>query len=146
MSWPPGPGRAITYGSYLQLDELLHLQQPRSSPEHPDELLFIIVHQASELWFKAILHDLDALIGALERFDAGQALWNVQRLNALMRIVSAQLSALHTLPPQHFAQFRGYLGSSSGSQSIQFRAIEGRVRDFAMRTSWMRLRNGDRRP
>jgi tryptophan 2,3-dioxygenase len=114
----------ITYGAYLALDELLSLQRPRSEPEHPDELLFIVVHQASELWFKAILHDLDGLIAALERFDAGQALWRLQRVNALMRIVSSQLSSLETLPPQHFAQFRTYLGTSSGSQSVQFRAIE----------------------
>jgi len=114
----------ITYGSYLHLDELLALQQARSQPEHPDELLFIIVHQASELWFKAILHDINGLIGALEARDAGQSLWRLQRINALMRIVSAQLSSLETLPPQHFAQFRTYLGTSSGSQSMQFRAIE----------------------
>ena len=114
----------ITYGSYLALDELLRLQRPRSEPEHPDELLFIVVHQSSELWFKAILHDIDGLIDALEAHDAGPALWRLQRVNALMRIISAQLSSLETLPPQHFAQFRTYLGSSSGSQSVQFRAIE----------------------
>jgi tryptophan 2,3-dioxygenase len=114
----------ITYGSYLALDELLSLQRPQSTPEHPDELLFIVVHQSSELWFKAILHDLDGLVDALRACDAGQSLWRLQRLNVLMRIVSAQLSSLDALPPQHFAQFRTYLGSSSGSQSVQFRAIE----------------------
>lgn len=114
----------VTYGSYLELDALLGLQRPRSGPDHPDELLFIIVHQASELWFKAILHDLAGLIAALEQREAGQALWRLQRINALMRIVSAQLSSLETLPPQHFAQFRTFLGTSSGSQSVQFRAIE----------------------
>lgn len=114
----------LTYGSYLALDELLRLQRPRSSPDHPDELLFIVVHQASELWFKAILHDIDGLVEALDARNPGQALWRVQRVNALMRIVSAQLSSLEALPPQHFAQFRTYLGSSSGSQSVQFRAIE----------------------
>jgi len=114
----------ITYGSYLELDTLLALQRPRSQPEHPDELLFIVVHQASELWFKAILHDIDGLITALDGREAGQALWRLQRINALMRIVSAQLSSLETLPPQHFAQFRTFLGTSSGSQSVQFRAIE----------------------
>ncbi|HEV8499533.1 MAG TPA: tryptophan 2,3-dioxygenase family protein [Gemmatimonadaceae bacterium] len=114
----------ITYGSYLELDTLLALQRPRSQPEHPDELLFIVVHQASELWFKAILHDIDGLITALDGREAGQALWRLQRINALMRIVSAQLSSLETLPPQHFAQFRTFLGTSSGSQSLQFRAIE----------------------
>jgi tryptophan 2,3-dioxygenase len=119
-----GDDAPVDYGSYLALDELLQLQRPLAVPEHPDELLFIIVHQASELWFKAILYELDQLTIALQRFDAGRALWAMGRLNALMRIVSAQLDALETLPPQHFAQFRGYLGASSGSQSVQFRAIE----------------------
>jgi len=114
----------VTYGSYLALDELLALQRPRSVPEHSDELLFIVVHQASELWFKEILHELDALIDVLSRGEAEFALFRMGRINALMRIVSAQLSALETLPPQHFAEFRRYLGSSSGSQSVQFRAIE----------------------
>jgi len=112
----------VTYGSYLALDELLQLQRTRSG--HPDELLFIIVHQASELWFREILHELDLLIDALTAHEPTFALFRMGRLNALMRIVSAQLSALDTLPPQHFAEFRGHLGTSSGSQSVQFRAIE----------------------
>lgn len=112
----------ITYGSYLALDELLSLQRPQTP--HPDELLFIVVHQASELWFKVLLDELDRLIESLTLTDAGRALWNIERINALMRIVSAQLASLDTLPPQRFAQFRGYLGTSSGSQSVQFRAIE----------------------
>ena len=114
----------IDYGSYLALDDLLSLQRLRSRPEHPDELLFIVVHQASELWFKVILHELDGLITAMRANDALTAAASVKRVNALVRIVSGQLSALETLPPQRFAQFRGYLGSSSGSQSAQFRAIE----------------------
>jgi tryptophan 2,3-dioxygenase len=115
---------SVTYPDYLALDELLQLQRPRSSPVHPDELLFIVVHQASELWFKAILHEIDGLVHTMAEGRTGFALWHAQRINALTRIVSAQLSSLDTLPPQHFAQFRGYLGSSSGSQSAQFRAIE----------------------
>jgi tryptophan 2,3-dioxygenase len=114
----------LTYPSYLALDELLQLQRPVSNPEHPDELLFIIVHQASELWFKLILHELEGLIGLLEAKDTLGALGSTRRVNALVRIVTGQLSALETLPPQRFAQFRGYLGTSSGSQSVQFRAIE----------------------
>lgn len=114
----------VNYSSYLALDELLALQRTRSKPEHSDELLFIVVHQASELWFKAILHDLDGLAASLGNGDSGQSLWRLQRINVLMRIVSAQLSALEVLPPQHFAQFRPFLGSSSGAQSKQFRAIE----------------------
>ena len=114
----------LTYPSYLALDELLQLQRPRSKPEHPDELLFIIVHQASELWFKLILHELTALVALMEAKDTLGALTSVRRVNALVHIVTAQLSALETLPPQRFAQFREYLGTSSGSQSLQFRAIE----------------------
>ena len=114
----------VNYPDYLALEELLSLQRARSKPEHPDELLFIVVHQASELWFKVILADLGALIDAMEHAESGKALWHIQRINTLMRIVSQQLSSLATLPPQHFAAFRGYLGTSSGSQSVQFRAIE----------------------
>ncbi len=114
----------VNYPSYLALDELLKLQRPRSKPEHPDELLFIVVHQSSELWFKVLLRDLDHLAAAFQKRDAGLALWQLQRINGVMRIVSSQLSSLALLPPQHFAQFRANLGTSSGSQSVQFRAIE----------------------
>lgn len=114
----------IHYGDYLHLQALLSLQTPQSQPEHPDELLFIVVHQASELWFKVLLHELDAMVNALESNNVMGALLAVRRVNALMFIVASQLSALDTLPPQRFAQFRTYLGSSSGSQSVQFRAIE----------------------
>jgi tryptophan 2,3-dioxygenase len=114
----------ITYSSYLALRELLALQRPRTSPEHPDELLFIVVHQASELWFKVLLHELEALVVQLERGDILASVFALKRINALMSIVTAQLSALDTLPPHRFAEFRGYLGSSSGSESAQFRALE----------------------
>ena len=120
----PDGEEEVTYGSYLAVDELLQLQRLRSVPEHPDELLFIIVHQSSELWFKVMLHEMDMLIGHLGGADELAALTTMRRINALMRIVSAQLSALDTLPPQRFAEFRGYLGSASGGQSAQFRAIE----------------------
>jgi tryptophan 2,3-dioxygenase len=118
-----GPG-SVTYGTYLALDELLALQRPLARPEHPDELLFIVVHQASELWFKVLLHELELLVGLMAADDALGSLFVVRRVVALTRIVGAQLSALETLPPQRFAQFRGYLGTSSGSESTQFRAVE----------------------
>ncbi|MEO7962932.1 MAG: tryptophan 2,3-dioxygenase family protein [Gemmatimonadaceae bacterium] len=117
-------GHDVTYGSYLMVEELLQLQHPKSRPEHPDELLFIIVHQSSELWFKVMLHELDMFIVHLESGDELAALTTMRRVNALMRIVSSQLSALDTLPPQRFAEFRGFLGSASGGQSVQFRTIE----------------------
>lgn len=114
----------IHYGDYLKLQQLLSLQTPQSQPEHPDELLFIVVHQASELWFKVLLHEIDAMVASLQDYNVMHSLLAVRRVNALMSIVASQLSALDTLPPQRFAQFRTYLGSSSGSQSVQFRAIE----------------------
>jgi len=114
--------RPVTYGSYLELDALLSLQHPRAG--HPDEMLFIVVHQASELWFRLILHELERLALALHRSEVWAANDTLMRLNGVMRIVTGQLHALDTLPPQRFAQFRGQLGTSSGSQSAQFRAIE----------------------
>ncbi len=114
----------ISYPTYLELGTLLSLQKPQSKPEHPDELLFIVVHQASELWFKVLLHEFDTLIARLGEGDAQGSLTSMQRINTLVELVSTELSALDTLPPQRFMQFRGYLGRSSGSQSAQFRAIE----------------------
>jgi tryptophan 2,3-dioxygenase len=122
---PSGGGRGdVDYGTYLRLPELLALQTPLSRPEHPDELLFIVVHQSSELWFKCLLHELRGLADHMAGGATMFAVLSMRRVNALMRIVEAQLSALDTLPPQHFAQFRGYLGSSSGSQSLQYRTLE----------------------
>lgn len=114
----------VSYPTYLHVSELLSLQHPRSEPVHPDELLFIIVHQSSELWFKLILHELDHLCDSLQRIEVLESVEWANRVNGLMRIVTAQLHALDTLAPQNFAQFRTYLGTSSGSQSEQFRAIE----------------------
>lgn len=116
--------RELSYPTYLELETLLSLQRPQSEPEHPDELLFIVVHQASELWFKVLLHEFDTLIARLQDGEVQGALTTMQRINTLVELVSHELSALDTLPPQRFAQFRGYLGRSSGSQSAQFRAIE----------------------
>ena len=113
-----------TYPTYLKLSELLSLQCPRSSPEHPDELLFITVHQSSELWFKLILHELGKLRDAIAAGDVLEAVGKSDRLNGLTRIVTAQLHALDTLSPHGFSQFRGNLGTSTGGQSAQFRAIE----------------------
>jgi tryptophan 2,3-dioxygenase len=118
------PAEANDYATYLALDELLALQRPLSTPEHADELLFIVVHQASELWFKVVLHELEALVARMEAHDALGAVFVLRRIHALVQIVTEQLSALDTLPPQRFAEFRGFLGTSSGSQSAQFRAIE----------------------
>jgi tryptophan 2,3-dioxygenase len=124
MAGSPEDDDSLTYGSYLAVDELLSLQRLRSRPEHPDELLFIVVHQASELWFKVLLQELELLIANLGAGETVHALNTMRRVSTLARLVTEHLSALETLPPQRFAQFRGYLGSSSGGQSAQFRAIE----------------------
>ncbi len=121
MTTSPTP---ISYPTYLDLETLLTLQRPQSEPQHPDELLFIVVHQVSELWFKVLLHEFDTLVARLQEGDAQGALFSMQRINTLVELITHELSALDTLPPQKFAQFRGYLGTSSGSQSAQFRAIE----------------------
>jgi tryptophan 2,3-dioxygenase len=113
-----------TYPTYLKLKELLELQCPLSRPEHPDELLFITVHQSSELWFKLILHELGKLRDSIHAGRVLEAVEVVGRVNGLMRIVTAQLHALDTLSPQGFSQFRGNLGTSTGGQSAQFRSIE----------------------
>jgi tryptophan 2,3-dioxygenase len=114
----------LTYPTYLSLDKLLSLQKTRGVDGASDELLFIVVHQSSELWFKVLLNDLEIVARALDKHDGGLALFQLQRVNGLMRIVSAQLASLALLPPQRFAAFRASLGSSSGSQSVQFRALE----------------------
>ena len=113
-----------TYPTYLKLAELLSLQSPRSSPVHPDELLFITVHQSSELWFKLILHELGKLRHSIGGGRVLEAVESVGRVNSLTRIVTAQLHALDTLSPSGFSQFRQNLGTSTGGQSAQFRTIE----------------------
>ena len=86
----------LNYPSYLALDELLELQRPLSSPEHPDELLFIIVHQASELWFKLIIHELEGLNARLGSNDVLGALASIKRVNALVRIVTTSRTSRST--------------------------------------------------
>ncbi len=117
-------GGAMTYGGYLDLEQLLSAQHPLSRPEHHDELLFIIQHQTTELWFKLILHELP---GARDRLDADDllpALKALARVKHILRTVTEQWSVLATLTPSEYAQFRGALGSSSGFQSYQYRAVE----------------------
>jgi tryptophan 2,3-dioxygenase len=114
----------LTYGSYLRIPELLRLQQPRSHPPHPEELHFIIVHQAIELWMKLMLHDLERAVADLDADAWPRALALVGRVNQVMSHVLEQMRTLHTLPPWALEEFRSYLGSASGSQSQQFRELE----------------------
>lgn len=114
----------MSYGSYLELDAVLGAQHPRSLPEHPDEMLFIIHHQTSELWLKLVLHELVAAREYIDNDDIGQALKAFSRVRHVQKVLTEQWSVLATLTPSEYAGFRGVLGSSSGFQSYQYRVIE----------------------
>ena len=115
---------AMSYGSYLDLDHLLSAQHPRSSPEHHDELLFIVQHQTSELWLKLVLHELRGARAFLADDDLAPALKCLARVKNIQRTLTEQWSVLATLTPREYAQFRGALGNASGFQSHQYRAVE----------------------
>ena len=115
---------ALSYTSYLAVDELLKLQKPLSDgPEH-DEMLFIIIHQTYELWFKQLIHEFQQAQKALEAGDAHYALSILGRIRTIMKVCVAQVDILETMTPLQFNAFRGYLASSSGFQSSQFRKVE----------------------
>jgi tryptophan 2,3-dioxygenase len=115
---------AVTYGSYLRVDELLDLQRPRSDgPEH-DEMLFIVIHQVYELWFKEILHEIDRVKRLLEADDSHRAQHTLKRVLTILKVLVAQLDILETMTPLEFLSFRERLEAASGFQSDQFRQLE----------------------
>ncbi|HTC54944.1 MAG TPA: tryptophan 2,3-dioxygenase family protein, partial [Candidatus Sulfotelmatobacter sp.] len=129
----PGPERGqLTYSSYLKVPKLLELQQLQSVPQHHDELLFILVHQTYELWFKELLHDLDAVVANLQKATAApqshdevyEAARLLRRCTEITRVLVEQFTILETMLPTHFLAFRGLLEPASGFQSEQFREIE----------------------
>jgi tryptophan 2,3-dioxygenase len=115
---------AVTYSSYLGVDELLNLQRLASDgPEH-DEMLFIIIHQTYELWFKQILHEIYFLQTNLEGGDTYKCLATLSRIRTILKVCVAQVDILETMTPRQFNSFRQFLASSSGFQSAQFREFE----------------------
>jgi len=118
----PEPSAALTYSSYLALDEVLAAQRPKTD-EH-DELLFIVIHQVYELWFKQLLHELVHLQRRLEAGEGPRALATVRRILTILKTVVAQIDVLETLTPSQFATFRARLDAASGFQSAQFRELE----------------------
>jgi tryptophan 2,3-dioxygenase len=114
----------LSYGRYLHLDEILHAQHPVSVPEHHDELLFILQHQTSELWLKLVLHELRAVQRQLAKDELRPALKGLARVKHIQRTLTEQWSVLATLTPSEYAEFRSFLGTSSGFQSYQYRAVE----------------------
>ena len=114
----------LTYSNYLKLDEVLSAQEPLSEgPEH-DEMLFIIIHQVYELWFKQIMHEVDYLAELLLKQDTPRALHTLRRVLTILKINVAQLDILETMTPLEFLSFRDRLESASGFQSYQFRELE----------------------
>lgn len=117
-------GRELTYASYLHLDELLKLQQPRSEPSEHDEMLFLIVHQAYELWFKQLVFELEAIRDRMFDGDAERARHYLTRVHAIERVLIEHIEVLQTMSPQDFLEFRSLLSPASGFQSAQFREVE----------------------
>lgn len=114
----------VTYSSYLHLDELLGAQKPLSEgPEH-DEMLFIVIHQVYELWFKQLLHEVDFLVGALDRDDLPRVYATLERFLTILKVQVAQIDILETMTPVSFLSFRARLDTASGFQSPQFRELE----------------------
>jgi len=114
----------LSYGSYLRVDELLDLQHPLSQPQHHDEMLFIVIHQVYELWFKQVLHELEAAMAAMDRDDLLRVAKQFRRIHTIQRLLEQQVDILETMSPQEFNQFRDNLNPASGFQSIQFREME----------------------
>lgn len=113
-----------TYGSYLKVDELLELQQIESNPEEHDEMLFIIIHQTYELWFKQILHESGKLRINLNQGETWSAAKTLRRILTIMKTLVGQVDILETMTPMEFISFRKFLDDSSGFQSWQFREVE----------------------
>ena len=120
----PDSEQKLSYGGYLRVDDLTALQQLRSDPAQHDETLFIIIHQVYELWFKQILHELDAVIPVLDRDEVLGATRLLRRCHEIQRILVAQVAVLETMTPVDFLAFRDHLMPASGFQSAQFREIE----------------------
>jgi len=114
----------LTYGGYLQLEQLLSAQKPLSNPPHHDEMLFIIQHQVAELWMKLLVHELRGAIEALRRDDVDTCLKILARVKQVQRQLFEQWAVLETLTPSEYLQFRHVLGPASGFQSLQYRMVE----------------------
>ena len=116
--------KAMSYGDYLGLDQLLSAQHPRSQPPQHDELLFIIQHQTSELWLKLMLHELRSARSLVAADDLAPALKRLARVKHIQNTLTQQWDVLATLTPSEYAQIRPFLATSSGFQSYQYRAVE----------------------
>src|ERR1044071_909193 len=119
-----GQGAPLSYNKYLKVRELLELQGTLSDPVSHDELLFIIIHQTYELWFKQILHEIDATIKWLDEGRAFRANHSLRAITAIERVIVSQIHILETMAQIGFLEFRDKLNPASGFQSMQFRELE----------------------
>jgi tryptophan 2,3-dioxygenase len=124
MSKDYGSGAPLSYNKYLRVAELIQLQDCLSEPAHHDELLFITIHQTYELWFKQILHELDASIAQMNEDRAAAAARSLHRVVEIEKVLVSQIHILETMTPINFLAFRDELNPASGFQSMQFREIE----------------------
>jgi len=113
-----------TYSSYLRLDELLGLQTLASDPPEHEEMLFIVIHQVYELWFKQVLHECDLLQRSLEANDRPTVFAALKRILTIFKTLVSQVDILETMTPVSFSSFRYRLDTASGFQSAQFRELE----------------------
>ncbi|MGH8379136.1 MAG: tryptophan 2,3-dioxygenase [Gammaproteobacteria bacterium] len=114
----------MTYSGYLCLDQVLTAQKPLSQPPHHDEMLFIIQHQTSELWIKLLLHELDAATGHVQQDQLEPCFKILARVKQIQMQLFNQWAVLETLTPTEYSEFRNVLGTASGFQSVQYRALE----------------------
>jgi tryptophan 2,3-dioxygenase len=119
-----GKPRATSYTDYLKVRELLTLQQRLSDPPHHDEMLFIVIHQVYELWFREMIHEAEAAMAELGAGRVRRATRLYRRLIEIQRVLLAQIAVLETMTPIEFNQFRDLLNPASGFQSVQFRELE----------------------
>ena len=124
MSNTYGANAPLSYNKYLRVQDLINLQDCLSDPSHHDELLFITVHQAYELWFKQVLHELDAAIQFLAEDRIPSATRAVSRIVDIEKLLVQQIHILESMTPISFLAFRDQLNPASGFQSMQFREIE----------------------
>jgi tryptophan 2,3-dioxygenase len=124
MSKQYGENAPLSYNKYLRVQDLIALQDCLSDPAHHDELLFITVHQAYELWFKQILHELDAAIALITQNRLAAAARTLRRVVEIEKLLVTQIHILETMTPISFLGFRDQLNPASGFQSMQFREIE----------------------
>jgi len=114
----------LTYADYLAIDDLLALQNPRSTPPEHDEMLFIVIHQTYELWFKQLLHEMEKIKRDFSANNMYEAIHTFKRSRTIMKTLVSQLDILETMTPMSFTSFRERLDTASGFQSVQFREFE----------------------